>query len=261
MAVSALCGLLLLVCGSRLLLYEWKDTKLFARAFFDCQFYVMSVKVIKNFIVYGDVTKGVHLLLWDEGIQQVIFLAKTELMYSMEAYAVEFVLEGDKLCVLGIDNRSNLTCFSISVPELIPIADVNLGVRTHKLLPLLMKPSLPAVKAPPISSVALGAGLDGALQLLWPAQKDVYNRLHSLDQLLNFAVAHVAGLNPQAFRLLQPLGPEPLERQKNVVDCGLIWSYLSLDRDIQYLLAQKIGTSPDLIIENLRVIAEQTSLC
>ncbi len=214
--------------------------------------------------------------VWDRGIMQLAFLAKTDLSTN-ELYAADFIIIEDELRVVTSDSRHNMQCFTIDcppptqgqrqAPAFLPQAEFCVGTRISKYIQLKMSSPFTAVSQNQVQSLVVGSGLDGAVQLLWPAQKDMYTRLHSLHTLLSFKVAHVAGLNPRAFRVLKPPGSLPakldhllIEKlRRSVVDCGLLWKFLDLDTDMQYHVAKQIGTDSDVIVDNLLTIALSTN--
>ncbi len=56
----------------KIILYDWvenpsngEEAGLYGKAFYDAQFYIVSCQSIKNLIIFGDVSKSVHFILWD----------------------------------------------------------------------------------------------------------------------------------------------------------------------------------------------------
>jgi hypothetical protein len=241
--------------------------------FFDCEFYIVDVKVVKHFILFGDLKKGLYVMLWAKSIKQLAFLAKTRPCFrSMrDIYAVEFVVDGQSLNVIGIDGQSNLQCCSISGSDLTMEAEMHVGAPITKFVKLMMRPrntapsavssssSLPCLPSPP-RTLAVGAAVDGSLQLLCPTDKELHSRLNALNNLLITEIAHTAGLNPLAFRKCNTVDYKRAVYRTSVVDCSLVWKYSCLDVDMQYRLARRIGSTVDQLYTDLLSIELVTGL-
>ncbi|XP_062460941.1 cleavage and polyadenylation specificity factor subunit 1-like, partial [Pezoporus occidentalis] len=103
------------------------------------------------------------------------------------------------------------------------------------------------------------ATLDGALGLLLPMQEKPYRRLLMLQNALSTALPHLAGLNPRAYRLLQA-GRRALQNAvRNVLDGELLARFLQLSAMERGEVAKKIGTTPEMILDDLLEIDRVTA--
>uniref|UniRef100_A0A8D2LTR3 Cleavage and polyadenylation specific factor 1 n=1 Tax=Varanus komodoensis TaxID=61221 RepID=A0A8D2LTR3_VARKO len=140
------------------------------------------------------------------------------------------------------------------------------------------------------------ATLDGGIGLLLPMQEKTYRRLLMLQNALTTMLPHHAGLNPRAFRYLASLPGRPaltgpgrpgahapgppfadtlppprphrmlhMDRRilqnavRNILDGELLNRYLYLSTMERSELAKKIGTTPDIILEDLLEIDRVTA--
>uniref|UniRef100_A0A8C3UKF8 Cleavage and polyadenylation specificity factor subunit 1 n=1 Tax=Catharus ustulatus TaxID=91951 RepID=A0A8C3UKF8_CATUS len=103
------------------------------------------------------------------------------------------------------------------------------------------------------------ATLDGGLGLLLPMQEKTYRRLLMLQNALSSALPHLAGLNPRAFRLLQSERRLLQNAVRNVLDGELLGRFLYLSAMERGELAKKIGTTPDIILDDLLEIDRVTA--
>ncbi|XP_023376084.1 cleavage and polyadenylation specificity factor subunit 1 isoform X2 [Pteropus vampyrus] len=95
------------------------------------------------------------------------------------------------------------------------------------------------------------ATLDGGIGLLLPMQEKTYRRLLMLQNALTTMLPHHAGLNPRAFRMLHVDRRTLQNAVRNVLDGELLNRYLYLSTMERGELAKKIGTTPDIILDDL----------
>ena len=62
--MAQLNGFLVTNIGQRIILWELKSDDLIGIAFIDTQIYIHTLVTIKNFILYGDITKSVAIIRW-----------------------------------------------------------------------------------------------------------------------------------------------------------------------------------------------------
>uniref|UniRef100_A0A8D3CZF4 Cleavage and polyadenylation specificity factor subunit 1 n=1 Tax=Scophthalmus maximus TaxID=52904 RepID=A0A8D3CZF4_SCOMX len=104
------------------------------------------------------------------------------------------------------------------------------------------------------------ATLDGGVGLLLPMQEKTYRRLLMLQNALNTMLPHHAGLNPKAFRLMLHSDRRSLQNAvRNILDGELLNKYLYLSTMERSELAKKIGTTQDIILDDLLEIDRVTA--
>ncbi|TNN31027.1 Cleavage and polyadenylation specificity factor subunit 1 [Liparis tanakae] len=87
--------------------------------------------------------------------------------------------------------------------------------------------------------------------MLLPMQEKTYRRLLMLQNALNSMLPHHAGLNPKAFRMLHSDRRTLQNAVRNILDGELLNKYLYLSTMERSELAKKIGTTQDIILDDL----------
>lgn len=254
-AIASLQGHLLIAIGTKIFLHSWNGTDLEGTAFYDAPLYVMSLNIVKNFVLFGDIHKSIYFLCWKEDGAQLVLLAKD--FGSLDCYATEFLIDGSTLSLLVSDSRKNIQIFSYSPKsveswkgqKLLPRAEFHVGAHISKFARL---PMLPTTSSTRTNRYALLFGsLDGSMGCIAPLDELGFRRLQSLQKKLVDAVSHVAGLNPRSFRQFKACGQTHRPGPDNIVDCELLFHYEMLALKEQLELAHQIGTTRSQILSNL----------
>uniref|UniRef100_A0A8C1PRV8 Cleavage and polyadenylation specificity factor subunit 1 n=1 Tax=Cyprinus carpio TaxID=7962 RepID=A0A8C1PRV8_CYPCA len=103
------------------------------------------------------------------------------------------------------------------------------------------------------------ATLDGGVGLLLPMQEKTYRRLLMLQNALTTMLPHHAGLNPKAFRMLHCDRRTLQNAVRNILDGELLNKYLYLSTMERSELAKKIGTTADIILDDLLEVERVTA--
>ncbi|KAL4582957.1 hypothetical protein LXL04_007519 [Taraxacum kok-saghyz] len=97
-AISALAsvqGYLLVASGLKVILHKWTGTDLSGVAFFDAPpLYVVSLNIVKNFILLGDIHKSIYFLSWKEQGSQLTLLPKkllSRVEFHVGAHVTKFL--------------------------------------------------------------------------------------------------------------------------------------------------------------------------
>ncbi|XP_019091035.1 PREDICTED: cleavage and polyadenylation specificity factor subunit 1 isoform X2 [Camelina sativa] len=124
-AVASIQGHLLISSGPKINLHKWNGTDLNSVAFYDAPpLYVVSMNVVKNFILLGDVHQSIYFLSWKEQGSQLTLLAKD--FGSLDCFATEFLIDGSTLSLAVSDEQKNVQLF-----------DIPPDIKVSKLLSLL----------------------------------------------------------------------------------------------------------------------------
>jgi hypothetical protein len=107
------------------------------------------------------------------------------------------------------------------------------------------------------SSLIVGT-LDGGMGILIPVDEKTYCRLSILQQIMSTTVKSVCGLNPSDFRVISN-SMHRLERKKGVLDGPLLWNFANLEGKLQDELASAMGTTVDIIFDNLLELDRMTN--
>ncbi|RLO07627.1 hypothetical protein DYB28_003104, partial [Aphanomyces astaci] len=231
--ISMVCQLgayVLAAVGAKLIVYELKGGQLIGCAFFDAQLYIVSLNVIKSYILYGDLYKSVHFLHWKPQEKTIIMLAK-----DFEP----------------LDSRGG--------QKLLRTSDFHLGTRVTCLLRKRMADS-----SFPLY-VTLLATAEGGLSVLIPVQERLFRRMYTLQSIMVNVLPHNAGLNPREFRQAvhtrstgRPDAWCTWKAKKAFLDYAVIGRFSDLDYVAQRELARCIGTVPEVVLHNLLELQRST---
>uniref|UniRef100_A0A8C3BS08 Cleavage and polyadenylation specificity factor subunit 1 n=1 Tax=Cairina moschata TaxID=8855 RepID=A0A8C3BS08_CAIMO len=245
--VTALChcnGYLVSAIGQKIFLWSLKDNELTGMAFIDTQLYIHQMISVKNFILAADVMKSISLLRYQEESKTLSLVSRDA--KPLEVYSVDFMVDSTQLGFLVSDRDRNLLVY-MYLPEakesfggmrLLRRADFHVGAHVNTFW------------RTPCRGTADG---------LKKASEKTYRRLLMLQNALTTMLPHHAGLNPRAFRMLHMDRRILQNAVRNVLDGELLNRYLYLSTMERGELAKKIGTTPDIILEDLLEIDRVTA--
>ncbi|XP_011101138.1 cleavage and polyadenylation specificity factor subunit 1 isoform X1 [Sesamum indicum] len=269
-ALASLQGHLLIASGPKIILHKWTGSELNGVAFYDVPpLYVVSLNIVKNFILLGDIHKSIYFLSWKEQVSQLNLLAKD--FGSLDCLATEFLIDGSTLSLIVSDDQKNVQIFyyapkvseSWKGQKLLSRAEFHVGAHITKFLRLQLLPTS-ADRTTPGSDKTNRFGLlfgtlDGSIGCIAPLDELNFRRLQSLQRKLVDAVPHVAGLNPRSFRHFHSNGKAHRPGPDSIVDCELLSHYEMLPLEQQLDIANQIGTTRTQIISNLNDLTLGTS--
>ncbi|KAM6125776.1 LOW QUALITY PROTEIN: cleavage and polyadenylation specificity factor subunit 1 [Pterocles gutturalis] len=265
--VTALChchGYLVSAIGQKIFLWSLKDQELTGMAFIDTQLYIHQM-ISENFILAADLMKSISLLRQDsKTLSLVIRDAK-----PLEVYSVDFMVDSTQLGFLVSDRDRNLLVY-MYLPEAKESfggaascrrADFHVGAHVCTFWRTPCRGGDPNRRGSAWDSkhITWFATLDGGLGLLLPMQEKTFRRLLMLQNALSSALPTNAGLNPRAFRQLAAERRSLQNAVRNVLDGELLGRYLHLSAMERGELAKKIGTTPDIISDDLLEIDRVTA--
>ncbi|KAJ4706167.1 Cleavage and polyadenylation specificity factor subunit 1 [Melia azedarach] len=271
-ALASLQGHLLIASGPKIILHKWTGTELNGIAFYDAPpLYVVSLNIVKNFILLGDAHKSIYFLSWKEQGAQLNLLAKD--FGSLDCFATEFLIDGSTLSLMVSDEQKNIQIFyyapkmseSWKGQKLLSRAEFHVGAHVTKFLRLQMLStssdrSGAAPGADKTNRFALLFGtLDGSVGCIAPLDELTFRRLQSLQKKLVDAVPHIAGLNPRSFRQFCSRGKAHRPGPDSIVDCELLSHYEMLPLEEQLEIAHQTGTTRSQILSNLNDLTLGTS--
>ncbi|XP_049332334.1 cleavage and polyadenylation specificity factor subunit 1 [Astyanax mexicanus] len=270
--VTALChcsGYLVSAIGQKIFLWSLKDNDLTGMAFIDTQLYIHQMYSIKNFILAADVMKSISLLRYQPESKTLSLVSRDA--KPLEVYSIEFMVDNNQLGFLVSDRDKNLMVY-MYLPEakesfggmrLLRRADFNVGanVNTFWRMPCrgLLDPASKKSLTWDNKHITWFATLDGGIGLLLPMQEKTYRRLLMLQNALTTMLPHHAGLNPKAFRMLHTDRRTLQNAVRNILDGELLNKYLYLSGMERSELAKKIGTTSDIILEDLLDVERVTA--
>ncbi|KAK2836147.1 hypothetical protein Q7C36_014016 [Tachysurus vachellii] len=270
--VTALChcnGYLVSAIGQKIFLWSLKDNELTGMAFIDTQLYIHQMYSIKNFILAADVIKSISLLRYQEESKTLSLVSRDA--KPLEVYSIEFMVDNNQLGFLVSDRDKNLLVY-MYLPEakesfgglrLLRRADFNAGAHVNTFWRMPCRGVQDAASKKALNwdnkHITWFATLDGGIGLLLPMQEKTYRRLLMLQNALTTMLPHHAGLNPKAFRMLHTDRRTLQNAVRNILDGELLNKYLYLSTMERSELAKKIGTTADIILEDLLEIDQVTA--
>ncbi|XP_041867877.1 cleavage and polyadenylation specificity factor subunit 1 isoform X1 [Melanotaenia boesemani] len=270
--VTALChchGYLVSAIGQKIFLWVLKDNDLTGMAFIDTQLYIHQMFSIKNFILAADLMKSISLLRYQEESKTLSLVSRDA--KPLEVYSIEFMVDNNQLGFLVSDRDKNL-CVYMYLPEakesfggmrLLRRADFNAGANINTFWRMPCRGALEAGSKKALTwdnkHITWFATLDGGIGLLLPMPEKTYRRLLMLQNALTTMLPHHAGLNPKAFRMMHNDRRNLQNAVRNVLDGELLNKYLYLSTMERSELAKKIGTTQDIILDDLLDIDRVTA--
>lgn len=270
--VTALChcnGYLVSAIGQKIFLWVLKDNDLTGMAFIDTQLYIHQMFSIKNFILAADLMKSISLLRYQEESKTLSLVSRDA--KPLEVYSIEFMVDNNQLGFLVSDRDKNLYVY-MYLPEakesfggmrLLRRADFNVGANINTFWRMPCRGALDSGSKKALTwdnkHITWFATLDGGMGLLLPMQEKTYRRLLMLQNALTTMLPHHAGLNPKAFRMLHSDRRSLQNAVRNILDGELLNKYLYLSTMERSELAKKIGTTQDIILDDLLDIDRVTA--
>lgn len=264
-AVASLQGHLLIASGPKITLNKWTGSELTAVAFYDAPLHVVSLNIVKNFVLFGDIHKSIYFLSWKEQGSQLTLLAKD--FGSLDCFATEFLIDGSTLSLVVSDSDKNVQIFyyapkmveSWKGQKLLSRAEFHVGAHMTKFLRLQMLPTQGLTSEKTNRFALLFGTLDGGIGCIAPVDELTFRRLQSLQRKLVDSVPHVCGLNPRSFRQFNSNGKAHRPGPDNIIDFELLAHYEMLSLEEQLDIAQQIGTTRSQILSNFSDISLSTS--
>ncbi|OQR95251.1 hypothetical protein ACHHYP_00170 [Achlya hypogyna] len=252
--------------GSKLIVYELKNSQLVGCAFFDAQLYIVSLNVIKStYILYGDIYKSVYFLQWSPMEKRLVLLAKDFEHLAVSTTDVS-VLDA-RLGIVAADMLANVHVFQFAPSSiesrggqrLLRSADFHVGARVTAMLRKRL------FEAKVMTYVTLLATAEGGLGVLTPVHEKTFRRLYTLQTIMINALPHNAGLNPREFRQAphsrmtgRPDAWCTWKAKKAFLDMAVIGRFIDLDYVAQRELARCIGTTSEVVLHNLLELQRST---
>ncbi|VEU41818.1 unnamed protein product [Pseudo-nitzschia multistriata] len=272
---------LLIGAGADINVEQWGNDKLTQVGFFRATMQVLDIKLFKNFIVLSDAYDSLYFLVWRESDKSLTMLAKD--YDPIPVYCSGIISRGGSLDFVCHDDRQNLQFFQYAPGDpaarggnkLVCRADFHLGSQTTDLRSHFCRSSLLINSSTPSSALAalkqqdtffgkadddqrfaLTFGTtDGGYHSVVPLSEPVYWRMTALQSVLANALESDCALSRRAWRLYRRSsrrgGCRNNDRKKGVIDGDLVMQYTDLSKAEQEDLASAIGSTVDLILDNL----------
>eukprot|EP00537_Pseudo-nitzschia_pungens_P008215 CAMPEP_0172362906 /NCGR_PEP_ID=MMETSP1060-20121228/6404_1 /TAXON_ID=37318 /ORGANISM="Pseudo-nitzschia pungens, Strain cf. cingulata" /LENGTH=1509 /DNA_ID=CAMNT_0013085515 /DNA_START=17 /DNA_END=4546 /DNA_ORIENTATION=- len=272
---------LIIGAGADINVEQWGNDKLTQVGFFRATMQILDIKLFKNFFIVSDAYDSLYFLVWRESDKSLTMLAKD--YDPIPVYCSGIISRGGSLDFVCHDDRQNLQFFQYAPGDaaarggnkLVCRADFHLGTQTTDLRSHFCRSSLLINSATPSSTLAalkqqdtffgkadddqrlaLTFGTtDGGFHSVVPLSEPVYWRMTALQSVLANALESDCALSRRAWRLYRRAprrgGCRNNDRKKGVIDGDLVMQYTDLSKADQEDLASAIGSTVDLILDNL----------
>ena len=272
---------LVIGAGADVNVEQWGNGKLTQVGFFRATMHVLDIQLFKNFVVLSDAYDSLYFLIWRESDKSLTLLAKD--YDPIPVYAAGLMSRGGSLSLVCHDDRQNLQFFQYAPGDaaarggnkLVSRADFHLGSQTIALQSHFCRSSLLINSATPTSTLAalkqqdtffgrtdddqrLGIHFgttDGGFGTITPLSEPVYWRLTALQSVMVNAIESDCALSQRAWRMYRRTprrgGCRNNERKKGVIDGDLVSQFVDLPIADQEDLASAIGSTVELIMDNL----------
>ncbi len=253
-AIAALHGELLVAVGQKMYLYNFEDgTSLVGKAFFDMQIYTVTLNVVKDWILVGDMFKNVCFFRWKADIKHFVLIGRdTTAMFTCNS---EYLIDNERLGFVVSDHSKNLHLLQYAPQRsessggelLLCRGTFHLGTQASRLMRVALSETQHGL---------LYCCPDGSLGMLVPLQEGVFKRLGALHNRMVSTLGHFAGLNPKSFRGVRT--SRWIREGHNIIDGDVVKQFSELDVAQQSELARKIGTTVAQLNGNLSEIMRST---
>jgi hypothetical protein len=272
---------LIIGAGADVNVEQWGKDRLTQVGFFRATMQILDIMLFKNFFVLSDAYDSLYFLVWRESDKSLTLLAKD--YEPIPVFAAGLLSRGAAMTFVCHDDRQNLQFFQYAPGDaagrggnkLVSRADVHLGAQTISFESHFCRSSILVNSGTPSSTLAalksqdslFGRGdddqrlgvhfgtSDGGFGTILPLNEPDYWRLAALQSVLANALESDCALNPRAWRLFRRTprrgGCRNNDRQKSVIDGDLVIQYCDLPTADQEDLASAIGSTVELILDNL----------
>ena len=244
--------------GPKIIVHQLKSEQLIGCAFYDAQVYIVSMKTIKDYVLFGDVYKSIHFLRWKEYERSLTLLGKD--FNPLPVHAIDFSISDKSLGLIAADDWKNISVFDFSPDDvqsrggqqLIQRNDMHIGSHITSIVRQRVPNRLISSNKVKQRFVNLLASTEGAIFMLVPVSERVFRRLYTLQSLMINALPQNAGMNPKEFRYFRHGDQNPFRLTKRgILDGQVLLRYATLDLVAQKELARCIGTTPEMVMQNL----------
>ncbi|EFA00240.2 cleavage and polyadenylation specificity factor subunit 1 isoform X2 [Tribolium castaneum] len=269
-ALSQVKGFLVSAVGQKIYIWQLKDNDLVGVAFIDTQIYTHQILTIKSLLLVADVYKSISLLRFQEEYRTLSLVSRD--FRPCEVFSVEYMIDNTTMGFLVSDSEKNLVLYmyqpesreSLGGQRLLRKADFHLGQAVNSFFRIKCKLGELGEDKKNLTGadkrhITMYATLDGGLGYIMPVPEKTYRRLLMLQNVLVSQGAHIAGLNPKAFRTYKSWKKLQTNPARSVIDGELVYNYLQLSIPEKLEVSKKIGTKLEELLDDLSDIQKITN--
>ncbi|CAE8583292.1 unnamed protein product, partial [Polarella glacialis] len=227
--------------GFKLYVEKWENSSFNKLAFFDGGMCMTAMSSIKNFLLFGDLRKGLDFVQWKEeastGTRTLRKLSSSP-PTPMTVLACDFIVCQKSLGLVALDHTGTAHLFQYSPHSdgregdqlLRSCATFAMGSPCRSVLRLQTEPGVQCL---------FMASASGELLCIRPIDDQAYRTITTLLGMLFTRLPFRCGLNPRAFRHHD--GPPALiAPRKNIEDAVLLRQFAFLSTPLQTSIAEKM---------------------
>ena len=286
-------GTLLIASERRLTLYEIRRGRLLCIGFYDMKVTAVNVKVIKNYVLVADIYHSLQFLRWKPHQGELELLGWDpyhNTIHNTNVYTSGFMITSsgaknsnvknnslgllmtnnkNDIIVMEYDPEANRVTGEYTKQPLKSVSEIRLGsivsvLHKRRMIggAMTSRQKLKSLANNYIYGSLYGT-LDGSIGILAPIlDEKMYRRLLTLQSVLTNALEHHCGLNPREFRYTRSKFTSNNSRPmcNRMLDLTLLMQYICLNIPLQRELARSVGSNRDMIMENLRSLAESLKM-
>ena len=278
-ALEGVGGHLAVAIGTKLIVHSWDGQQLTPVAFFDTPLHTVTMNVVKNFILLGDIQKGAFFFRWKDTPNEKNLVQMAKDFEGMEILATEFLVDGSTLSMLATDMTGNAYIFSYDPKsleswkgaKLLTKGAFHVGSPVHRMVRFRLKaPATAGQTVSPAEQKAMAnkhavffGTLDGSLGILVPIEEATHASLQSLQRYLTYASPHaaLAGLNARTHRHPKTTEGRPMRQPAphSLLDGGLLAVYEHMPWKAQAKAAKEAGMTRDVALGHLHQLSARTA--
>jgi len=236
--------------GFKLFFEKWENSSFHKLAFFDASMCVTAMSSIKNFLLLGDLRKGLEFVQWKEEAEgrerSLRRLSRSPPSTFMSVLACDFIVCGKSLGLVALDHKGVAHLYQYS-----PHSDGREGDQLLRScatfsMGLPCRAALRVQTDPGVQCLLMASG-GGELTCLRPIEDQTYRTVATLQGLLSTRLPYRGGLNPRAFRHTDNQSALVAPR-KNIEDAVLLRRFAFLSTPLQTAIAERMRVSVDSLV-------------
>ena len=290
-AINALdCGssiYLIVGAGSQISMEAWQMDRLTQVGFYHAMQHVISIEVIRSYIVLVDAYEGIRFLIWKDHDKTLNLISRD---YSLlPVFSAGMLTLGNGLAFVSHDERENFRVLQYAPNDaesdggarLIVKADFHMGCSavqfsSHYCVPPAISysanttVSFASMKGTPFEAQAREMeetfGLcfgttDGGFSCVVPLPTMIFTRLQALQNIMSNALSSPAACSTRGWRHYRRYHMQVIEPvKKKVLDTDLLLRFMNLEQGVQEELCAAGGTTVDVIKDHLLLLSSYCTI-